>query len=54
MYISSMDRIPTERPRGARVHGDVGAADGREDAAGVGCRAREGGVAVDGAGAEEV
>ena len=53
MYIRSVDRAPAERFRGARVDGDVGAADGGEDAEGVGRCLGEGGVAVDGAGAEE-
>lgn len=51
-----MHRRPAKRPPGPRVHGHVvggGAPDGREHGEGVCGRAGEGGVAVDGAGAEE-
>lgn len=54
MYISSVDRVPAERPRGPRMDGHVGPPDRGEDAQRVIGRLREGGVAVDGADAEEV
>ena len=44
-----MHRLPAKRRRGARVDGNGGPANGRDDAAGVGRRVGEGGVAVHGA-----
>ena len=55
MDISRMDGVPAERPAGAGMDGDGSgrAADGGEDAEGVGGGVGEGRVAVDGADAEE-
>lgn len=54
MYISSMHRVPTKRLRSPRMDGHVRPSDSREDAQSVIRRLLEGGVAVDGADAEEV
>lgn len=53
VYISRMHGIPAKRLRRSRMDGHVGPPNGREDAQGVLRRLLEGGVAVDGADAEE-
>lgn len=54
MYVSSMHRVPAKRLRSPRMNGHVRPPYSRQDTQRITRRLREGGIAVDGADAEEV